>query len=66
VIDRQLFFFKECPMKRFTFAVSAVALLLAAGFAYAQGGQMQGQKIGLAVDRERRTRNARTRVGTEN
>jgi len=36
-------------MKRFTFAVSAVALMFAAGFAFAQGGQMQGQKIGLAT-----------------
>ncbi|MBZ5555796.1 MAG: DinB family protein [Acidobacteriia bacterium] len=40
-------------MKRFTFAVSAVALMLAAGFAFAQGGQMQGQKIGLATSLQR-------------
>ena len=40
-------------MKRFTFAVSAVALLFVAGFAFAQGGQMQGQKIGLATSLQR-------------
>ena len=40
-------------MKRFTFAVSAVALMLAAGVAFAQGGQMQGQKIGLATSLQR-------------
>jgi hypothetical protein len=40
-------------MKRFTFAVSAVALLLVAGFAFAQGGQMQGQKIGIATSLQR-------------
>ena len=40
-------------MKRFTFAVSAVALLFVVGFAFAQGGQMQGQKIGLATSLQR-------------
>jgi hypothetical protein len=40
-------------MKRVTFAVSAVALLFVAGFAFAQGGQMQGQKIGLATSLQR-------------
>jgi hypothetical protein len=45
-------FFKECQMKRFTFAMSAVALLVG-GFAFAQGGQMQGQKIGLATSLQR-------------
>ena len=39
-------------MKRFTFAMSAVALLVG-GFAFAQGGQMQGQKIGLATSLQR-------------
>jgi hypothetical protein len=45
-------FFKECQMKRFTFAMSALALLVG-GFAFAQGGQMQGQKIGLATSLQR-------------
>ena len=40
-------------MKRFTFAMSAVALMLVGGFAFAQGGQMQGQKIGLATSLQR-------------
>jgi len=40
-------------MKRFTCAVSAVALLFVAGFAFAQGGQMQEQKIGLATSLQR-------------
>ena len=40
-------------MKRFTFAVSAVALLSVAGLAFAQGMQMQGQKIGLATSLQR-------------
>ena len=40
-------------MKRFTFAVSAVALLFVVGFAFAQGGQMQGQKIGVATSLQR-------------
>ena len=40
-------------MKRLTFAVSAVALLFVVGFAFAQGGQMQGQKIGLATSLQR-------------
>ena len=40
-------------MKRFTFAASAVALVFVAGFAFAQGGQMQGQKIGLATSLQR-------------
>ena len=40
-------------MKRFTFAVSAVALLCGVGLAFAQGMQMQGQKIGLATSLQR-------------
>jgi hypothetical protein len=39
-------------MKRFTFAMTAVALMFV-GFAFAQGGQMQGQKIGLATSLQR-------------
>jgi uncharacterized damage-inducible protein DinB len=40
-------------MKHFTFAGSAVALLFVVGFAFAQGVQMQGQKIGLATSLQR-------------
>lgn len=40
-------------MKRVMFAVSGVALLFVTGFAFAQGGQMQGQKIGLATSLQR-------------
>src|SRR6266545_2861973 len=42
-------------MKRVTFSALAVAILLASGFAFAQagGGQMQGQKIGIATSLQR-------------
>ena len=42
-------------MKRVTFSAIAVAILLASGFAFAQagGGQMQGQKIGIATSLQR-------------
>ncbi|HEV3141050.1 MAG TPA: DinB family protein [Vicinamibacterales bacterium] len=43
-------------MKRVTFSAFAVAVLLASGFAFAQaggGGQMQGQKIGIATSLQR-------------
>ena len=42
-------------MKRVMFSAVAVAVLLASGFAFAQagGGQMQGQKIGIATSLQR-------------
>jgi hypothetical protein len=42
-------------MKRVMFSAVAVAILLASGFAFAQagGGQMQGQKIGIATSLQR-------------
>ena len=40
-------------MKRVMFSALSVAILLASGFAFAQGGQMQGQKIGIATSLQR-------------